>query len=311
MIVPRSLRGVAAAGGKRFYAAAASTPPNARQRELMARGLPKKRVIQNVKHVVLVASGKGGVGKSTTAVNVALAMTGFEGGDGGGGKLSVGVLDADVYGPSIPVMLNVCERPMLSDDGSNRMLPLTNYGLKCMSMGFLVSDFEKTALVWRGPMVMGALEKMAHGTDWGALDVLVVDLPPGTGDVQLSLAQTVANISGAVVVTTPQRVALADARRGVAMFEKVSVPVLGLVENMSGFACPECDHTSDVFGSSLGRVAALADELGVSVLGRVPLEAEVVTTSDEGRPIVASKPDSASAKCYKNIAGAILKKLNI
>ena len=268
------------------------------QKDLMSRGLPKKRRIPGVGHVILVASGKGGVGKSTTAVNLALAISKAPHG------LSVGILDADVYGPSVPLMMNVSERPFV-DERSNKMIPLTNYGLKCMSMGFLVAD-EAAAVVWRGPMVMGALEKMAHGTVWAPLDVLVVDLPPGTGDVQLSLAQTV-EIRGAVMVTTPQKVAVSDTRRGATMFEKVGIPVLGVVENMCGVVCPRCGNLSDVFGSKVGLVDAMASELDVPVLGRVPLEEDLSAASDGGTPILLSKPESKSALCYSDIARQILR----
>ena len=263
------------------------------QKELMSRGLPKRRSIPGVGHVILVASGKGGVGKSTTAVNLALSLSKAPHG------LTVGILDADVYGPSVPVMMNVSDRPLV-DEKSNKMMPLTNYGLKCMSMGFLVAD-DAAAVVWRGPMVMGALEKMAHGTAWAPLDVLVVDLPPGTGDVQLSLAQTV-EIRGAVMVTTPQKVAVADTRRGATMFEKVGIPLLGVVENMCGVVCPDCGKKSDVFGSKFGLVDAMARELNVDVLGRVPLEEDLSVASDGGTPIVLSKPESKSALCYSDIA---------
>ena len=272
------------------------------QKELMSRGLPKRRPIPGVGHVILVASGKGGVGKSTTAVNIALALSKAP------HSLNVGILDADVYGPSVPVMMNVSERPLV-DEETNKMIPLTNYGIKCMSMGFLVAD-EAAAVVWRGPMVMGALEKMAHGTAWAPLDVLVVDLPPGTGDVQLSLAQTV-EIRGAVMVTTPQKVAVSDTRRGATMFEKVGIPMLGVVENMCGIVCTDCGKLSDVFGSKLGLVDAMARELDVAVLGRVPLEEDLSVASDGGTPIVLSKPESKSALCYSDIGLQILRHIEV
>jgi len=284
----------------RLMSSAGKKPLDQHQKELMSRGLPKRRSIPGVGHVILVASGKGGVGKSTTAVNLALSLSRAPHG------LRVGILDADVYGPSVPVMMNVNERPLV-DETSNKMIPLTNYGLKCMSMGFLVAD-ATAAVVWRGPMVMGALEKMAHGTEWAPLDVLVVDTPPGTGDVQLSLAQTV-EIRGAVMVTTPQKVAVSDTRRGATMFEKVGIPLLGVVENMSGVACPDCGRVSDVFGSKLGLVDAMARELDVKVLGRVPLEEDLSAASDGGTPIVLSNPGSKSALCYSDIARQILRRI--
>jgi ATP-binding protein involved in chromosome partitioning len=290
---------------KRFLSASAGGGKKSldqHQKELMSRGLPKKRSLAGVDHVLLVASGKGGVGKSTTAVNIALAMSAAP------NNLNIGVLDADVYGPSIPIMLNVCEKPLVCEE-TNKMLPLSNYGIKCMSMGFLVAD-ENSAIVWRGPMVMGALDKMVHGTAWSPLDVLVVDLPPGTGDVQLSLAQTL-DISGSVMVTTPQKVALSDARRGATMFEKVDIPVLGVVENMSGFVCAQCNAVTDVFGSGLGLVDAMAKELNAPLLGRVPLDADIVRTCDDGKPIVISRPDSNCANIYKEIADKIIRDLGI
>jgi len=260
-----------------------------RQKELMSRGLPRRRPIDGVKNVVLVASGKGGVGKSTTSVNLALSMAKQ--------KFSVGILDADVYGPSIPIMMNLNEQPLVHEE-TNKMLPLENYGVKCMSMGFLVKP--ENALVWRGPMVMGAVEKMAFGTHWRPLDFLIVDLPPGTGDIHLSLVQTIENISGAVIVSTPQKVALADTKKSVAMLEKVNIPIFGLVENMSSFVCPKCNEISHIFGKN----EDLLDN--VKSLGSVPLEIEIMRNADQGKPIVLTHPKSKTAEIYSNIATNVI-----
>ncbi|TWW72418.1 Iron-sulfur protein NUBPL [Takifugu flavidus] len=224
-----------------------------RQKQHMAKGLPKQKPIAGVKQVIVVASGKGGVGKSTTAVNLALGLLAND------PAKSVGLLDVDVFGPSIPKLMNLKGNPELSDN--NLMIPLTNYGVPCMSMGFLVE--EAAPIVWRGLMVMSAIEKLLRQVEWGPLDYLVVDMPPGTGDVQLSISQNIP-VSGAVIVSTPQDLALLDARRGAEMFRKVNVPVLGLVQNMSVFQCPNCQHQTHIFGSEGAR--KLADSLGVQVL---------------------------------------------
>ena len=265
-----------------------------RRKNVMAKGLPKRRKLDGVSNVVLVASGKGGVGKSTTAVNIALAMANME-------SKSVGLLDADIYGPSIPIMMNLSGQPFL--DENNKMIPLTNYNVKCMSMGFLIRKPEE-ALVWRGPMVMGALEKIAHGTSWSELDFVIVDMPPGTGDIHLSVSQTLA-VKGAVVVTTPQKVALADARKAISMFKAVNIPVIGCIENMGSFCCPNCNNETRIFGAD-NTVKEIASESGVPFLGSIPLEAEIMQSSDSGSPIVVSNPKSASAKTYHNISVKIL-----
>jgi ATP-binding protein involved in chromosome partitioning len=243
-------------------------------------------LLPGVKHIVAVASGKGGVGKSTVAVNlaVALARQGH----------AVGLLDADIYGPSLPRMLGVSRKPEVRE---GKMLPLPAWGLKAMSIGFLVE--EETPMIWRGPMVMGALEQMLGQVEWGTLDVLIVDMPPGTGDAQLTMAQRVA-LAGAVIVSTPQDIALIDARRGVRMFERVRVPVLGLVENMSVFCCPNCGHRSEIFGH--GGARAESARLGAPFLGEVPLLLDSRSSADAGTPIVASAPDSEAAKAYSKIA---------
>ena len=243
-----------------------------------------------VKHIVAVASGKGGVGKSTTATNLALALKSL--------GLAVGVLDADVYGPSQPRMLGISGRPT-SEDGKT-LHPMQNFGVKAMSIGFLVA--EDQPIVWRGPMVMGALQQMLNDVEWGALDVLIVDMPPGTGDAQLSMAQNVP-LAGAVIVSTPQDIALLDARKGLNMFRKVDVPVLGIIENMSYYHCPNCGHEAHIFGH--GGARAEAEKLGCPFLGEIPLDIEIRETSDSGQPIVASQPDSVHAKAYRAIAETI------
>jgi ATP-binding protein involved in chromosome partitioning len=250
-------------------------------------------LLPDVRAIVAVASGKGGVGKSTTAVNIAVALA-QQG-------LRVGLLDADIYGPSLPRMLGVARKPEVVGD---RMIPLAAWGLKAMSIGFLVD--EETAMIWRGPMVMGALEQMMGQVSWGALDVLIVDMPPGTGDAQLTMAQKVA-LTGAVIVSTPQDIALLDARRGVRMFEKTKVPVLGLVENMSFFCCPNCGHRAELFGH--GGARAEAGRLGCEFLGEVPLLLEIRENADAGSPIVAAAPDSEGARAYRAIAKRVWEKV--
>jgi len=243
---------------------------------------------------VAVASGKGGVGKSTTAVNLALALKGL--------GLAVGLLDADIYGPSQPRMLGISGRPS-SPDGKT-LSPMENYGIKCMSMGFLVP--EDTPTIWRGPMVMGALQQMLRDVAWGELDVLVVDLPPGTGDAQLTMSQQVP-LTGAVIVSTPQDIALLDARKGLNMFRRVDVPVFGIIENMSYFICPHCQGRSDIF--SHGGARAEAEKLGVDFLGEIPLDMAIRETSDGGRPIVVSQPDSPHSQVYRAIAAKVWEKV--
>jgi ATP-binding protein involved in chromosome partitioning len=245
--------------------------------------------VPGVKNIIAVASGKGGVGKSTTAVNFALALK-----DRG---LKVGVLDADIYGPSMPRLLGIHGQPQQL--AGNKLDPMRAYGLKVMSMGFLVD--EETPMIWRGPMVMSALTQMLKDVAWGELDVLVVDMPPGTGDAQLTMAQQVP-LAGAVIVSTPQDLALIDARKGLNMFKKVNVPVLGIVENMSTFICPHCGERSDIFGH--GGAKDEAARLGVPFLGEVPLTMALRETSDAGKPVVATDPSSPVAEAYRDIAAA-------
>ncbi|XP_057798026.1 iron-sulfur protein required for NADH dehydrogenase, mitochondrial [Salvia miltiorrhiza] len=253
--------------------------------------------IEGVKDIIAVASGKGGVGKSTTAVNLAVSLANKW-------QLKVGLLDADVYGPSIPTMMKLHGKPEFSAD--KKMIPIENYGVKCMSMGSLVAEGE--ALVWRGPMVMKALEQMTRGVDWGMLDVLVVDMPPGTGDAQISISQRL-QLSGALIVSTPQDVALMDARRGVKMFSQVNVPILGIVENMSYFKCPSCNEAHYIFGK--GGAQKTADVMGMRFLGELPLETGIRSGSDEGVPIVISNPESFVSLAYGDIAQKIVSTLEI
>ncbi len=247
---------------------------------------PAQAAIPGIKHIVAVASGKGGVGKSTTAVNLAatLRALGFK----------VGLLDADIYGPSIPRLLDIKERPEIVND---RVVPIEKYGMKVMSMGFLMD--EEAPVIWRGPMVVSALMQMTREVDWGELDFLVLDMPPGTGDAQLTMAQQTP-LSGAVIVSTPQDLALVDARKGLKMFKDVDVPILGLIENMSSFVCPHCGEVSDIFGA--GGAEADARRLGVRFLGKVPLHMSIREHSDAGKPLIVADPDGPHAAFYKKLA---------
>ncbi len=249
-------------------------------------------LLPGVKRIIAVASGKGGVGKSTTAVNLAVALAAQ--------GLRVGLLDADIYGPSLPQMLGTQEKPRAV---GQRIIPLQRWGLKAMSIGFLVE--QETAMIWRGPMVMGALEQMMGQVEWGELDVMIVDMPPGTGDAQLTMSQRVP-LAGAVIVSTPQDVALLDARRGIKMFEKVNVPVIGLIENMSYFCCPECGHRTEIFGH--GGARAEAERLGAEFLGELPLKLSIREMADAGTPIVLAAPDTDEAATYRRIAARIWEK---
>jgi ATP-binding protein involved in chromosome partitioning len=249
--------------------------------------------IPGVANIIAIASGKGGVGKSTTAVNLALSLAAL--------GWRIGILDADIYGPSLPRLLGLSGRP---HSEGRVMTPLEAYGVKAMSIGFLVA--EDDAMIWRGPMVMGAIQQLLRDVAWGELDCLVVDMPPGTGDAQLTLAQNVP-LAGAVIVSTPQDLALIDARRGIAMFNKVEVPVLGIVENMSYFICPHCGGRSDIFNHGGARREAERD--GAPFLGEVPLHMDIREHSDSGRPVVATDPEGPHAKVYRDIASQIKARL--
>jgi ATP-binding protein involved in chromosome partitioning len=248
--------------------------------------MSKQAEIPGIAAVIAVASGKGGVGKSTTALNLALGLRDL--------GLRVGLLDADIYGPSVPRLTGIHDKPELNDD--KKMIPIQRFGLSIMSIGFLVA--EDTAMIWRGPMVMSAITQMLRDVAWGTLDILVVDMPPGTGDAQLTLAQNVP-LKGAVIISTPQDLSLIDARRGLAMFKKVNVPVLGIVENMSYFQCPHCGTRSDIFGH--GGARHEAERLGVPFLGEIPLHMSIRATSDSGTPVVDSEPDGPHAAIYRAI----------
>ncbi len=254
----------------------------------------KQAAISGIGAIIAVASGKGGVGKSTTALNLALGLRDL--------GLRVGLLDADIYGPSVPRLTGVREKPQLND--AKKMIPIMRFGIPLMSIGFLVE--EDTPMVWRGPMVMSAIRQMLWDVTWGTLDVLVVDMPPGTGDAQLTLAQQVP-LKGVVIVSTPQDLALIDARRGIAMFEKVSVPTLGIIENMSYFQCPQCGTRSDIFGH--GGARQEAERQGVPFLGEIPLHIDIRTASDAGAPVVESDPNGTHAAIYRDIGAKIKQQL--
>src|SRR4051794_38930309 len=275
---PNRQQGIANVSAHRPQQPAASSP------------MSRQAEIPGISAVIAVASGKGGVGKSTTALNLALGLRDL--------GLRVGLLDADIYGPSVPRLTGLREKPQLNDD--RKMIPLRRFGLAIMSIGFLVE--EETAMIWRGPMVMSAITQMLRDVVWGTLDILVVDMPPGTGDAQLTLAQNVP-LKGAVIISTPQDLSLIDARRGLAMFTKVDVPVLGIVENMSYFQCPECGTRSDIFGH--GGARHEAERLGVPFLGEIPLHMSIRTTSDDGNPVVASDPDGPHAAIYRAIGSKV------
>ena len=280
-----------------------SNPPRPNlppQRPAPARPAPPstqsgKRGVPGIEAIIAVASGKGGVGKSTTAVNLALGLAAL--------GMKVGVLDADIYGPSMPRLLGIKGKPTTID--GKTLKPMENYGLKVMSMGFLVE--EETPMIWRGPMVMSALTQMLREVEWGSLDILVVDMPPGTGDAQLTMAQQVP-LAGAVIVSTPQDLALIDARKGLNMFKKVDVPLLGIVENMSYFIAPDTGRRYDIFGH--GGARAEAERLDVPFLGEVPIEMTIRENSDAGTPVVVSEPDGQAAAAYRAIAERVRDRLS-
>eukprot|EP00735_Rhodelphis_limneticus_P003266 TRINITY_DN14720_c0_g1::TRINITY_DN14720_c0_g1_i1::g.21560::m.21560 TRINITY_DN14720_c0_g1::TRINITY_DN14720_c0_g1_i1::g.21560 ORF type:complete len:306 (-),score=1.76,sp/Q54F15/NUBPL_DICDI/58.78/7e-100,ParA/PF10609.4/4.9e-35,CbiA/PF01656.18/5.3e-15,Fer4_NifH/PF00142.13/0.0013,Fer4_NifH/PF00142.13/0.25,MipZ/PF09140.6/4.6e-07,AAA_31/PF13614.1/9.6e-06,AAA_31/PF13614.1/1.2e+03,ArsA_ATPase/PF02374.10/0.00081,ArsA_ATPase/PF02374.10/2e+03,ArsA_ATPase/PF02374.10/85,AAA_26/PF13500.1/67,AAA_26/PF13500.1/0.3 len=277
-IFSRSISAIPLTFTSRYFATNCGSPS--------ATTLPGHLNVLVIKYILAVASGKGGVGKSTTSVNLAVGMHRL------GWK--VGLLDSDIYGPSIPKMMNLNYRAKVSQE--RKFIPLENYGIKCMSMGNLVG--VDAPLIWRGPMVMGAISQLFGQVDWGRLDLLVIDLPPGTGDAQLSISQKI-RLSGAVIVSTPQDIALIDARRAVNMFKTVNVPILGVVENMSQFVCPSCGTISHIFGHDGARLTA--KEMNLPFLGEIPLDAAIRSTSDEGRPITLLQPDSPQARAYLNV----------
>lgn len=274
---------------------AAPQPSPAPTAQAPARPGANKPTVPGVKHIIAVASGKGGVGKSTTAVNLALALQAM--------GLKVGLMDADIYGPSQPRLMGISGKPQ-SKDGK-RLEPMENYGLKVMSMGFMIA--EDTPMIWRGPMVMSAINQLLREVNWGELDILVCDLPPGTGDAQLTMAQSVP-LSGAVIVSTPQDIALLDAKKGLNMFKKVDVPVLGIIENMSYFNCPNCGHRSDIFAHGGARLEA--ERSGVDFLGEIPLDIQIRETSDSGKPIVVSDPKSPHSAAFMAIADKVWRRLS-
>ncbi|HXO18297.1 MAG TPA: Mrp/NBP35 family ATP-binding protein [Thermoanaerobaculia bacterium] len=265
------------------------TPP-ARQESAQSMISQDATLIPEVRHVVAVASGKGGVGKSTVAANLAVKL----------GQLGhrVGLLDSDIYGPSVPMMFGINEKPRIE---ANRILPFEKYGIRLMSLGFILET--DTPVIWRGPMVMRAIEQMLGDVEWGALDYLILDLPPGTGDAQLTVTQKV-QLAGAVIVTTPQDVALIDARKGLAMFKKVNVAVIGIVENMSSFVCPHCGEVTDIFKKGGGR--RTAELLGTAFLGAIPLDPEIVRGGDSGVPIVVAEPEGPHSEAFRRVAEAVV-----
>ncbi|MFZ5875717.1 MAG: Mrp/NBP35 family ATP-binding protein [Nitrospirota bacterium] len=252
-------------------------------------------LIPHVKHTVAVSSGKGGVGKTTVAVNLAVALVQR--------GLRVGLLDCDIYGPNVPLMMGVKQTDLRGSEGQ-KLQPPVRYGVKLMSIGFFVP--EDSPIVWRGPMINSAIQQFLRDVEWGELDYLVVDLPPGTGDAQLSLSQLVP-LTGAVIVTTPQEVSLLDSRKGLAMFQKVHVPVLGIVENMSSFLCPHCKERTDIFSHGGGQAAAKA--LGVPFLGEIPIDLAIRVGGDEGRPVVDGHPASAQADAFRAVAAAVVEQV--
>ena len=290
-VVTLTAESARAGGGSPVHAQRSDRP----QRHI-GRGGRSGEPLPGVRHIIAVASGKGGVGKSTVACNVAVGLATL--------GLKVGVLDADLYGPSIPRLFGLNRKPSVAPDGQ-KLVPLEGYGVKVMSIGFLIE--EAAPVIWRGPMVMSALNQLLREVVWGELDVLVVDMPPGTGDTQLTMAQNVP-LSGAMIVSTPQDLALIDARRGIAMFGQVQVPLLGIDENMSYFVCPHCGGRTDIFSHAGARKEA--ERLGAPFLGEVPLDLEIRANSDEGRPIVASLPGSAHANAFVEIARRVASTLD-
>ncbi|MFQ5693071.1 MAG: iron-sulfur cluster carrier protein ApbC [Nitrospinota bacterium] len=258
---------------------------------------PNREAIRGVRNIIAVASGKGGVGKSTVAVNLAMALAQW--------GSAVGVMDSDIFGPSLPLLMNTSGQPRVAP--GNRILPLENYGVKLMSIGFLLGDRDDTPIIWRGPMVMSAVTQFVQNVEWGELDYLVVDMPPGTGDAHLTLTQKVP-LTGAIIVTTPQDIALLDAKKGLQMFNKVDTPILGIIENMSYLLCPHCGERSEIFGYGGGR--KMAERYGVPYLGEIPLDVRTRECGDEGRPIVVAEPESPVAEAFRNAASAVAARIS-
>ncbi|XP_076654263.1 iron-sulfur cluster transfer protein NUBPL isoform X2 [Halictus rubicundus] len=265
---------------------------DAKRKEIMARGLPKQKPLKGVKQIIVVSSAKGGVGKSTIAVNLSTALKIIE------PHKSVGLLDADIFGPSVPLMMNIKQSPVVNKN--NLMEPVVNYGVKCMSMGFLIDD--KSPVIWRGLMVMSAIEKLLHQVAWDPLDYLIIDTPPGTGDTHLSLMQNIP-VTGALLVTSPQKVALEVTRRGLNMFKRLDIPIVGIVENMSSILCPKCDHEIALYDNN---AKAMAAELGVRVLQSIPVSKDIAQSCDIGKPIVLSVPESSQARAYRDLAKHVI-----
>lgn len=261
-------------------------------------GGTKEQLIPLVRNVVAVASGKGGVGKSTVATNIAIAL--------GQTGARVGLVDADIYGPNIPLMMGFREKPELYGNENNKIIPLIRYGIKIMSIGFFIAE-DDNPVIWRGPMVHGAINQFLRDVDWGELDYLIVDLPPGTGDAPLSLSQLVP-VAGVVIVTTPQDVALQDVVKGVAMFEKLSVPIAGVIENMSSFVCPHCGETTEIFGHGGGQ--RVSEKYGIPLLGRIPLDVRIRTGGDEGEPVVLAAADSPLAEAFRSTANQMAARIS-
>jgi ATP-binding protein involved in chromosome partitioning len=265
------------------------------QAKLMSRGLPKRKKLENVKSIICVGSGKGGVGKSTVSVNLACTFANCF-------NLKVGLLDADIYGPSIPKMMNLSSQETPELNRNNFMVPLQNYNVKCMSMGFLID--EKSPVIWRGLMIMNAIERLIFKTDWSDLDILVIDLPPGTGDIQLSITQNL-YLDGSIVVTTPQEISLIDARKALEMFNKIQVPVFGIVQNMSVYKCKNCGNVDHIFGFNG------ATSLNTDIIGDIPIDVKIMQTSDAGKPLCVSDKDHYVTRVYQTICEKILKKIKV
>jgi ATP-binding protein involved in chromosome partitioning len=287
-------RAVGAVAGVRRVQVKMAAAAAAAARPAAAPAPPRADLIPEVRHTIAVSSGKGGVGKSTVAVNLALALRGT--------GAAVGIIDADVYGPDVPLMLGARGRPGMFE---NRIIPVEVQGLKMMSIGLLVN--ERQPLTWRGPMIHSFIQQMLKDVNWGPLDYLVFDMPPGTGDAQLSLSQVIP-LGGVVMVTTPQDVALLDVRKAIGMFQQLNVPILGVVENMASFACPHCGTETAIFGSAGGE--AVAQEYGVPLLARLPLDPETRVGGDQGAPITASRPDSAAAAAFRDLAQRVVERLD-